>query len=165
MSVVGALVVAAGAVWLGAAVRLSVIDLRTRTLPTRIIWSTAAVVWGIYCAASLAVSEPDALIGAALGALAGSAPLAAIHLVHPPSMGAGDVRFSALNGLVCGWWGWQTALIGLALAFCAALPEAVVAMARRGRNASRPLGPYLALGTVAAWVWGAATSGLAPGAL
>ena len=127
------------------------------------IWPTAAVVWVLYSAASLVEGRAAGLVGAAVGAAVCGSALAAVHLAHPPSMGFGDVRLSVLNGLLCGWWGWQTALLGLAAGFMLAVPEAVVAMARHGLRASRPLGPYLVAGAAAATIWAAATGGLVPG--
>lgn len=162
MTWTAAFVCAALAVWLASAATLAVVDLRTRRLPTRLIWSAAAAVWVLYAAASLVGGEPSGLWGALAGALAASAPVFAVHLVHPPSMGFGDVRFSVLNGLVCGWWGWHVALAGLAAGFLAALPEALVVTVKYGARSSRPLGPYLAVGTAAALLWAAATSGVVP---
>ena len=156
------LVVAAAAAWLVAGVRLAVIDYRTSLLPTRLIWPTAGVVWALYTAASLLEAESAGLIGAALGAAVCGALLAAVHFVHSPAMGFGDVRLSVLNGLLCGWWGWQVALLGLTAGFVLALPEALVVLARHGTRASRPLGPYLLAGTAAAVGWAAATRGLVP---
>ena len=156
-------VCAALGVWLGSATALAVIDLRTRLLPTRLIWPAAAAVWVLYAVASAVRGDPSGLWGALAGAFACSAPVFAIHFVHPPSMGFGDVRFSVLNGLVCGWWGWQVALLGLAASFAAALPEALVVMARHGARSSRPLGPYLAIGTAAVVLWAMTTSGVVPG--
>ena len=154
---------AAATVWLVAGVRLAVADCRTGLLPTRFIWPTVGAVWAFYVAASLVAGEPDGLIGAALGAGVCGALLAGVHFVHPPAMGFGDVRLSVLNGLLCGWWGWQVALWGLTAGFVLALPEALVVLARHGRGASRPLGPYLLAGTAAAVGWAAATRGLVPG--
>ncbi len=156
------LVAAAAASWLVAGVRLAVTDYRTRLLPTRVIWPAAGAVWVLYAAASLIEGEPAGLIGAALGAAVCGAVLAAIHFVHPPSMGFGDVRLSVLNGLLCGWWGWQAALLGLMAGFVLALPEAVVVLARQGLRATRPLGPYLVAGAAAVVLWSAATRGLVP---
>ncbi len=153
---------AAAAGWLAAGVWLAVTDLRTGLLPTRVIWSTAGAVWALYAAASLIEAEPAGLIGAALGAALCGAILAAVHFVHPPSMGFGDVRLSVLNGLLCGWWGWQAALVGLMAGFALATPEAVVVIIRHGMRASRPLGPYLLAGAAAAAVWAIATRGLVP---
>lgn len=157
-----AFVGAALLVWLGSAAALTVIDLRTRLLPTKLIWTTAAAVWALYAAASLTRGDPSGLWGALAGAFACSTPVLVIHFIHPPSMGFGDVRFSVLNGLVCGWWGWHVALVGLAAGFFAALPEALVVMARHGPRSSRPLGPYLAAGTAAAALWAMTTAGVVP---
>ena len=153
---------AAGVVWCGSGAWLAVTDLRTGRLPTRVIWPTAAAVGALYSAASLIEGEPAGLVGAAVGAAVCGSLLAAVHFAHPPSLGFGDVRLSVLNGLMCGWWGWQTALLGLMAGFMLALPEAVLAMARHGLRATRPLGPYLVAGAAAAMIWAAATSGLVP---
>ena len=153
---------AAVAAWLVAGVRLAVTDLRTGLLPTRVIWPTAAVVWVLYSAASLVEAQHAGLLGAVVGGAACGGLLAAVHFVHPPALGFGDVRLSVLNGLLCGWWGWQTALLGLTAGFVLALPEALIVLTRHGRSASRPLGPYLLAGAAAAVGWAAATRGLVP---
>lgn len=157
-----ALALVATLVWLGAGVWLAVVDYRTRTLPTRVIWGAAAAVWVLYTAASLVEATHVGLLGAAIGAAACGGFLAAIYLVHPPSMGFGDVRLSVLNGLICGWWGWQAALLGLTVGFTLALPEALVMLLRHGPKASRPLGPYLVAGTGVVLIWLIATRGLIP---
>ena len=156
------LVITAIAIWGIATLWLSLVDLRTRTLPTRVIWSTAAAVWIFYVAASVLEARSAGLIGAAIGAAVCGGALAAVHFAHPPSMGFGDVRLATLNGLLCGWWGWRAALLGLAAGFLAALPEAIVTLVREGSRASRPLGPYLVIGAAAAAIWSAVTSGLVP---
>ena len=163
MTWTAALVCVALLVWLGSATALAVVDLRTRLLPRGLIWPAAGAVWALYAVASLARGDASGLWGALAGAFAASAPVFAIHFIHPPSMGFGDVRFSVLNGLVCGWWGWHVALAGLTVSFLAALPQAVVVMARHGARSSRPLGPYLAAGTAAALLWAMATAGVVPG--
>lgn len=157
-----ALVIAALVVWAAAGVRLALVDLRSRILPTRLIWSTAGVVWVLFTAASLVAGEPDGLAGAAVGGAVCGGALAVVHFVHPPAMGFGDVRLSALNGLVCGWWGWQAALLGLMAGFLLALPEAVVTLVRLGPRAGRPLGPYLVAGTAAASILFAVRAGPVP---
>lgn len=154
------LVVAAVLCWLGAGVRLAVTDLRTGRLPTRLIWPTAGIVGLLYAVASLIEAEPGRLIDVAVGTAVCGAIMAAVHFIHPPGMGFGDVRFSVLNGLLCGWWGWDAALWGLAAGFALAVPEALVVLVRHGRGASRPLGPYLLAGTAVVVSWAAATSGL-----
>ena len=154
--------VVAAAAWCGAGSWLAVTDLRTGRLPTRVIWLTAAAVWALYAAASAIEGEPAGLLAAAVGAAVCGSLLAIVHLVHPPSMGFGDVRLSVLNGLLCGWWGWQAALLGLMAGFLLAMPEAVVVMMRHGLRASRPLGPYLVAGAAVVTTWAVATMGLVP---
>ena len=156
------LVLMALVVWAVAGVRLAVVDYRSRILPTRIIWSTAGVVWALYVATSLVEGDPDGLVGAAIGGAICGGALAVVHFAHPPSMGFGDVRLGTLNGLVCGWWGWQAALVGLMAGFLVALPEAVVTLVREGTRASRPLGHYLVIGATAAAIYSAVTDGLVP---
>ena len=156
------MVLAALVVWSGAGLWLAVIDFRSRVLPTRIIWSTAAALWVLYVVASLLEGSSAGLVGAAVGgALCGGA-LAVIHFVHPPSMGFGDVRLGVLNGMLCGWWGWRSALLGLIAGFVAALPEAVITLWREGARASRPLGHYLVAGAAAVAAFSAVTQGLIP---
>lgn len=157
-----ALTLAAVATWASASTWLAVIDIRTRTLPTRIIWTTAAGVWVFYVSGSLLEGKPDGLIGAAIGGAICGGALALVHFAHPPSMGFGDVRLAVLNGLLAGWWGWRTALFALAAGFLIALPGALITLAREGLRASRPLGPYLIAGTAAAVIWSAVTQGLVP---
>ena len=157
-----ALTLAALAVWGAAGLWLSYVDLRTRTLPTRVIWGTASALWILFVTASLLEAQPEGLLGAVIGAVVCGGALAVVHFAHPPSMGFGDVRLATLNGLLCGWWGWRTALLGLAAGFLAALPEAVVTLVREGSRASRPLGPYLVVGAGGVALWSALTSGLVP---
>ena len=162
MAIPAVCVAAAAVGWLAAGVWLAVTDLRTGLLPKRVIWPTAGAVWALYAVASLIEAEPGGLIGAALGAAICGAILAAVHFAHPPSMGFGDVRLSVLNGLLCGWWGWQAALAGLLAGFALALPEALIVITRHGMRTSRPLGPYLLAGTAAVAAWAIATRGLLP---
>ncbi len=141
-----ALVFTAVGVWGGAAVWLSIIDFRTRTLPPKIIWVAALIVWALLSSASLVESDSTGLVGIVMGGLICGAPLAALHFVKFEWMGFGDVRLAALNGLVCGWWGWRVALFGLATGFVAALPIAVWTIIREGTRVSKPLGPFLVIG-------------------
>jgi leader peptidase (prepilin peptidase)/N-methyltransferase len=157
-----ALVLTALAVWAAAGVRLAVTDHRSGILPTRVIWSTAGLVWLLYAAASLLEGAPDGLVGAAIGGAVCGGSLAVVHFAHPPSLGFGDVRLATLNGVLCGWWGWRAALAGLAAGFLVALPVAIVTLIREGPRAGRPLGPYLIIGAAAIAAWQAVTGGLVP---
>lgn len=156
------LVVAALALWAGAGLWLAVVDIRSRVLPTRVIWSTAGLVWMLYSAASVVERTPSGLIWAVVGGAVCGGALAVVHFLYPPSLGFGDVRLGVLNGLLCGWWGWQAALGGLMAGFIVALPGALLTLVRDGARATRPLGHYLVIGAAAVAIYSAVTLGLVP---
>ena len=157
-----AAVIVALVAWGTGASWLAVTDHRTRMLPTRVIRWTAGAVWILWTAASLLESEPAGLLGAVIGAAVCGGILAVVHFANRASLGFGDVRLAALNGLLCGWWGWRAALAALAAGFLLAFPQAVITLIRQGRRASRALGPHLIVGTAGVAAWSAVTEGLVP---
>jgi leader peptidase (prepilin peptidase)/N-methyltransferase len=123
---------------------LSVIDLRTRTLPNRIVLPAAAVV----LAAQIAVS-PGHWYEWILGALGAFSFLLVAALISPKGMGMGDVKLALLLGAALGWAVAPALFIGLSAAALAGL----VLIARGGwaaRKTAVPLGPFLALGGLVA---------------
>jgi leader peptidase (prepilin peptidase)/N-methyltransferase len=123
---------------------LSVIDIRTRRLPNRIVLPAAAVV----LVAQIAISPGRATEWIA-GALGAFAFLLAAALINPAGLGMGDVKLSLLLGAALGWAVGAALLIG----FLAASLAGAVMIARNGwsaRKATIPLGPFLALGGLAA---------------
>jgi len=126
---------------------LSVIDIRTRRLPNRIVLPAAAIV----LAAQLAIA-PDRAIEWVVGALGAFAFLLIAALVNPGGLGMGDVKLALLLGAALGWAVAGALLVGLVAAGVAG----AVVIARNGwtagRKATLPLGPFLAFGGVAAVV-------------
>jgi leader peptidase (prepilin peptidase) / N-methyltransferase len=125
---------------------LSVIDLRSRRLPNRIVLPAAAIV----LAAQIAISPARApeWIVAAAGA---SGFLLAASLLNPAGLGMGDVKLALLLGAALGWAVLGALLIGFAAAGAAGL----VLIARNGwaaRGTAIPLAPFLAAGALAALV-------------
>ena len=140
-------------------VALSVIDLHTRLLPTRVIWPTLAVTVVLAAVAALADDDPRAFVRAAV---AGAVVFGFFHVlwwVYPAGMGYGDVRLSSLVGFVLGYLGSPELLIGLYAAFFVfAVLGVLRAAARRDRSALRtplPFGPFLLAGALAGVVLGA----------
>ena len=124
-------------------VALAVIDIRTRRLPNRIVLPATIVV----LAAQMAIA-PDRAIEWVAAALGASALLFAASLLYPGGLGMGDVKLALLLGAALGW-----AVGGaLAIAFLAAGIAAVAVMVRNGwsaRKTTMPLGPFLAVGSLA----------------
>lgn len=128
----------------GVLVVLSVIDLRTRRLPNRIVLPAA----GLVLAAQIAIA-PDRWLEWILGALGAFSFLLVAALINPKGMGMGDVKLALLLGAALGWAVAPALFIGLAAAALAGL----ALIARGGwaaRKATVPLGPFLALGGLVA---------------
>src|SRR5919201_863992 len=123
---------------------LSIIDFRTRRLPNRIVLPAA----GIVLAAQIAIA-PDRALEWTVCALGAFALLFAASLLNPEGLGMGDVKLALLLGAALGW----AVAAALFFGFAAAALAGIFMIARRGwaaRKAMLPLGPFLALGGVAA---------------
>jgi len=132
------------AVFAAVLVLLAVVDLRTRRLPNRIVLPAAAFV----LAAQIALEPGRALewVAAAAGA---SLFLLVPALLKPEGMGMGDVKLALLLGAALGRGVVPALVIGLV---AAGLTGAAI-LARGGwaaRTTTIPLGPFLALGGLAA---------------
>jgi leader peptidase (prepilin peptidase)/N-methyltransferase len=131
---------------------LALVDLRTRLLPSRLVWPAllAAVLLG--CVAGALAGEPVAVARASVAAVAVFAAFFALWWVYPPGLGFGDVRLSAVLGFALGWLGWAEVVVGIYGAFLAfAVPGGLVALVRRDRGVLRtayPFGPFLLGGAV-----------------
>lgn len=123
---------------------LAVVDVKTRRLPNRIVLPAAALV----LAAQIAIA-PDRALEYVAGAAGAAAFLLVPALVNPDGLGMGDVKLALLLGAALGWAVGAALLIGLVAAGIAG----VTVLARNGWSARRtmlPLGPFLALGGLAA---------------
>jgi leader peptidase (prepilin peptidase)/N-methyltransferase len=116
---------------------LAAVDLRARVLPNRIVGPAIAGVLCWQLAFSPGRWEEWILAGLGAGAF-----LLLPGLLRPGAVGMGDVKLAVLLGLALG----ANVTSALAIAFLAAGPAALVVLARRGRRATMPYGPFLALG-------------------
>ncbi|KAB1664199.1 prepilin peptidase [Pseudoclavibacter sp. CFCC 13611] len=144
----------AAAFFVLASVALSVSDVRTRRIPNCVVYPSGAVIVVLYVAAAADMAA-DAQPGSweRLGAaLLGSVIMLMFYLfvavVTTRALGLGDVKYAGLIGLVLGWHGWQTALLGFALPFClgGAFATMLLLSGRARRNSSIPFGPHMAIG-------------------
>lgn len=130
---------------------LTVIDMSTHRLPSRIVLPA----YGVFGAAFVAVcvmGEPwqSALRAGACGALY-FAFLCALRALSARGMGGGDVKLAGALGMALGWMGWGAFALGVVSAFVLGGLAATILLAlRRGSGRTRiPFGPYLLAG---AWI-------------
>jgi leader peptidase (prepilin peptidase)/N-methyltransferase len=135
---------------------LSFIDLEHKLLPNRIVFPS--LVAGVVLLGVAAALGPGvhAWVRALIGAALAFAVFLALAIISPRGMGMGDVKLSAVLGLALAYQGWGRLFIGFLLAFGAGAVGglALIATRRGGRKSEIPFGPYLALGTVAALLFG-----------
>jgi leader peptidase (prepilin peptidase)/N-methyltransferase len=123
-------------------VLLSLIDLRTRRLPNRIVLPSAALV----LVAQIAL-EPDRTLEWVLAAVGAALFLFLPLLVFPAGMGMGDVKLALMLGAALG----TDVVLGLVLGLLASFVVAVGLLAGKGLSARRtfiPFGPFLAFGAI-----------------
>ena len=146
-----------GLTWLGTAV--AVVDLRHRRIPDALTLPALPV--ALLCAAPLGgAASARALVGAVLAV----AVHAAVHLVSPRAMGAGDVKLAAPLGAVQAAAGWVAVPAATVLA---AVVTAVVGVVGAitgtlGRRVAVPHGPSMVLATALVTGWLATAPGGLP---
>lgn len=137
---------------------LSFIDLEHKLLPNRIVFPS--LIAGVVLLGVAAALGPG--VHAWVRALAGGAIsfviFFALAIISPRGMGMGDVKLSAVLGLALAYQGWGRLFLGFLLAFASGAVGglALIAARRAGRKSEIPFGPYLALGTAVAVLFGAA---------
>jgi leader peptidase (prepilin peptidase)/N-methyltransferase len=123
---------------------LSAVDIAERRLPNRIVLPSAAAV----LVAQTALF-PDRSLEWMLAAAGAALGLFVAYLAWPGALGMGDVKLGLLLGATLG----SAVVSALLVGFLAAAIFALALLARHGLGARRrtiPLGPFLALGGIAA---------------
>lgn len=135
---------------------ISAIDLEHYIVPDRISLPLIAVSVPLLGIAALGEGDGGAYVRALLGGVAAFVFLFALNIVSPRGMGMGDVKLSVSLGMYLGWLGWGEVLLGMFLAFLlgALVGVLLIAVRLRGRKDFVPFGPFLALGTAIAVLWG-----------
>lgn len=121
---------------------LSVIDLRERRLPNRIVLPSAAV-----AVAAHSLILPEFALEWVVSALVAALALFIPALINPKGLGMGDVKLMLLLGAVLG----TDVLDALMIGFVSVVPYTAYLFIRHGKAARRrtfPLGPFLAFGAV-----------------
>ncbi len=125
----------------------AVIDWRYRIIPDRL--NLAGFVLG----AVLLFESREVLTANAIGFLAGGGLLYLVALVSRGGMGGGDIKLAAVMGLLLGW---KYLLLALFLAFAAGALVGILLVLLKIKRMKEglPFGPYLALGSVVAVLYG-----------
>lgn len=147
----------APAIWLvPIGIIVSVIDLRTYIVPTRIVWPSFLVAVALSVAGAGIEGEWGWLWGGALGVALIAGPLVVLWFLLPNGMGFGDVRLATLLGWTIGFTiytgSWTSVgFFAAAMLFCSSIVGIVLGiggMMTQGRKAKVPFGPALFIAAV-----------------
>lgn len=135
---------------------LIVIDARTHRLPNRIVLPALAALIVLGALDALVTEEGTAFLRALLGMVILGGFYAVLRGISRAGMGGGDVKLAAVIGLVLGWHGWQSLVIGAASAFVlGALYALVLILLRRADGATRiAFGPWMIAGALLGLILG-----------
>jgi leader peptidase (prepilin peptidase)/N-methyltransferase len=134
------------------AVPLTVVDLRHRLLPNRLLGPASVAGAGLLSLAAAVTGDWTSLVRALLGAVVLFAGYLVLALLSPRSLGMGDVKLAGLLGLFLGWLGWGAVVVGAAAGFAVQALVALVLLAGRriGLRSELPFGPAMLLGAALA---------------
>ena len=136
-------------------VALTVVDWRTRLLPTYLIWPTLLALVALVLVGWAVTRDGDAVLRAGLGFAVCGGFYGLLWLIYPRGLGFGDVRLSGPLGVMLGWSGWSQVLVGVYAGFLlggviGGLLSAVKIVERKGF----PFGPFMLLGALVGLLWG-----------
>lgn len=142
-------VLAAHLVWVTVIASVVVTDLEHRLIPNRILYPGGAVTALLLLVGALLDGTPGRLGSAALGAGLCLLGMGTLSVLGRGALGMGDVKLSAVLGLVCGYWGVEVALRAILSGFLIGGVAALVLMiARRAhRHTQLPFAPFLVAGS------------------
>ncbi len=134
--------------WL--ALVLSIIDIRTHTLPNRHVLPAYPITAVLLLGAALAAGAPRQALSALGGALALAALYFVLWLVSPQGMGFGDVKLAGVLGMFLGYLSWTHVVVGAAAGFVlGGLWGVAVIVSRRGTaKTAIPFGPAMLAGVL-----------------
>jgi leader peptidase (prepilin peptidase)/N-methyltransferase len=129
---------------------ISIVDLREKRIPNRMLLVAAPVVAALLVAGLLLRGEPEHLLAVLASAAAMFALYFVIALVVPAAMGMGDVKLAALLGGALGAGGLTAWVVGLLAAFLIGGIAAIIALVTRrvGVRGSIPFGPWMVVGAI-----------------
>ena len=154
-------VVAAWVLSLGL-ITASWVDIRTHRIPRRISYSTLGAGFPLLVIAAISEHDMSRVVDSAIGVAVATSLIGFLYLIGRGAMGGGDGRVAPVIGLYSGWISIQTVLVALVASFflAAIFALTLLVLGRAKRSDDIPLGPFLAWGTLAVFVYSAAKVGL-----
>jgi leader peptidase (prepilin peptidase) / N-methyltransferase len=146
--------------YFSALLAITVIDLNHQLILNRIIYPLAIValvvdiaIQGFSMSSGWGVLVVPGLWNAGIGFAIGLVLFLLIVIASRGGMGLGDVKMAALMGLMLGI---PSLLVGIFLAILSGGIIALILLAfkKKGRKQAIPFGPFLAMGTMLAMLWG-----------
>lgn len=136
--------------FLGVLVAISVIDIRHKKIPNRLVYPSVVLAAAFIVVADLAGGGLDAR-SALVGFLAYGLGLLVIAVIAPRGMGMGDVKLAALIGLMLGSVGLESVAVAAGAAVLFGGVGAIVALlGGASRKTGLPFGPFMAAGAAVA---------------
>jgi leader peptidase (prepilin peptidase) / N-methyltransferase len=130
-------------------VALSVIDWRTRLLPTWLIARAYVLVVVLALVATLITQDWHDLVRAGIGWVGAGLLFFVLWLIYPRGLGYGDVRLSGILGILLGYVGTPELVVGVYAGFLlGGLGGALLAMLRIVDRKGVPFGPFMLVGGV-----------------
>jgi leader peptidase (prepilin peptidase)/N-methyltransferase len=128
-------------------VALSLVDWRTRYLPTRLIAPSYLVVGGLVLVSFLVTSDREALVHAVVGWLGTFGVFFLSWFISPRLVSYGDVRLAGLLGMALGWLGVQPLVLGMYTGFVLGGIGGLLLNALRVFHRKHvPFGPFMVVG-------------------
>lgn len=146
--VAGVLLLAGGAAFALCGTALAFIDINQHRLPNRIVYPWTGFTFGLLVLVTFLLTDVGALGRAVAAGLAWGLLFLLVRLIHPPSVGMGDVKLAVVLGMYTGFLGWEVFAGGVVLSFLlGGLVSVWLLLSRRAVSTSRiAFGPFLILG-------------------
>ena len=139
-------------------VALSIIDARTRLLPKILVLPATLFAIVMVVIVGLATGEGDQVVRALLAMVVLRTFYWILWFIHSAGLGFGDVRYSALLGVILGWVGWGALAVASMISLLSFVigPLVVLVVTRDTAVLKRAIafGPFMTLGAVAGLGWG-----------
>ena len=138
------------------------IDVHTHQLPRKLSYATFGAGLPLLVIAAIVENDLSRIVSSVLGVVVATALIGFLYWIGRGAMGGGDVRLAPVIGLYAGWISVQTVMLAVVTSFflAAIFALALLIVGRANRRDDMPLGPFLACGTLAVFVYSAVKGGL-----